>query len=173
MKIELRGLELFGHHGVTEEERERGQLFLYDVELEVGERGANDRIEDAVDYREVAATVRRIADGRFALLEALATTIADALFEIRARTRDRPRPQPEVRPAGSTSFRRRRPPSARDAPSDVRAFRRGHGRVLWRPRTGYGSAVGQMPRAAERLARRGFHDQRDRAVGPRSISRRS
>ena len=57
MKIELRGLELVGHHGVTEQERDAGQLFVYDVELEVGERGANDRIEDAVDYREVAATV--------------------------------------------------------------------------------------------------------------------
>jgi len=101
MKIELRGLELFGHHGATEEERERGQMFLYDVELEVGERGAGDRIEDAVDYREVAATVRRIADGRFALLEALATAIADALVEqftpqhVKVRVR-----KPEVRPAG-------------------------------------------------------------------------
>ena len=101
MKIELRGIELFGHHGVTEEERERGQRFVYDVELEVGERGASDRIENAVDYREVAATVRRIADGRFALLEALATAIADALYEqfapegVKVRVR-----KPEVRPAG-------------------------------------------------------------------------
>jgi dihydroneopterin aldolase len=101
MRIELRGLELFGHHGVTEEERERGQRFVYDVELEVGERGASDRIEDAVDYRRVAATVRRIADGRFALLEALATAIADALVEefpverVSVRVR-----KPEVRPAG-------------------------------------------------------------------------
>ena len=101
MKVELRGVELFGHHGVTEEERERGQLFVYDVELEVGERGANDRIEDAVDYREVATTVMRIADGRFALLEALATAIADALFaqfspdHVTVRVR-----KPEVRPAG-------------------------------------------------------------------------
>ena len=101
MRIELRGLELFGHHGVTEEERDRGQLFVYDVELEVGERGANDRIEDAVDYREVTATVRQIADRRFALLEALASTIADALFEqftperVTVRVR-----KPEVRPAG-------------------------------------------------------------------------
>ena len=101
MRIELRGLELFGHHGVTEEERERGQLFLYDVELEVGERGANDRIEDAVDYRKVAATVRRVADGRFSLLEGLATAIADALFDeftperVKVRVR-----KPEVRPAG-------------------------------------------------------------------------
>ena len=38
--IELRGLELFGYHGVHEEEQRDGQLFLYDVELEVGERGA-------------------------------------------------------------------------------------------------------------------------------------
>ena len=101
MKIELRGLELFGHHGVGEEERERGQLFVYDVELEIGERGANDRIEDAVDYREVAATVRRIAETRFALLEALSTAIADALYEqfrperVSVRVR-----KPEVRPAG-------------------------------------------------------------------------
>jgi dihydroneopterin aldolase len=101
MKIELRGLELFGHHGVSEEERERGQMFLYDVQLEVGTRGVNDRIEDAVDYREVAATVRRIADGRFALLEALATAIADALFEQFAPERVSVRVRkPEVRPAG-------------------------------------------------------------------------
>jgi len=100
MKIELRGLELFGHHGVSEEERDRGQMFVYDVELEVGERGANDRIENAVDYREVAATVRRIADQRFALLEALSSAIADALFaqfepaHVSVRVR-----KPEVRPA--------------------------------------------------------------------------
>ena len=62
MRVELRGLELFGHHGVGEEERERGQRFVYDVELEVGERGADDRIEDAVDYREVAAAVREVAE---------------------------------------------------------------------------------------------------------------
>jgi dihydroneopterin aldolase len=101
LRIELRGIELFGHHGVTEEERERGQMFVYDVELEVGERGASDRLEDAVDYREVAATLRRVAAGRFALLEALATAIADALFEQFAPERVEVRVRkPEVRPAG-------------------------------------------------------------------------
>jgi dihydroneopterin aldolase len=101
LKIELQGLELFGHHGVGEEERDRGQRFLYDVELEVGERGASDRIEDAVDYREVAAAVREVAGRPHRLLESLATELAETLvarFPVeRARVRVR---KPEVRPAG-------------------------------------------------------------------------
>ena len=81
MTIELHGLELHGHHGVLEEERRAGQRFLFDVELEVGEAGSADRIEDAVDYREVAACVREVSDGRaFDLLEALAAAVADELL---------------------------------------------------------------------------------------------
>jgi dihydroneopterin aldolase len=42
--------------------------------------GSTDRIEDTVDYREVAALVREISDGRaFQLLEALAAALAEAL----------------------------------------------------------------------------------------------
>jgi len=82
MKIELRGVELHGFHGVLEQERTEGQRFLFDVELEVGEAGASDRIEEAVDYREVLACVRAVSDGRaFHLLEALAPAVADALLE--------------------------------------------------------------------------------------------
>ena len=101
MKIELRGLELYGYHGVHDHERENGQQFVYDVELEVGDRGADDRIENAVDYRLIAAAVREVADEPYSLLEALASAIAGALFErfepewVRVRVR-----KPEVRPAG-------------------------------------------------------------------------
>ncbi len=81
MRIELRGLELHGFHGALDWERERGQRFVFDVELEVGEAGASDRLEDAVDYRDVAACVREVSDGRaFRLLEALATALADELM---------------------------------------------------------------------------------------------
>ena len=100
--VEVRGLRVFGRHGVHENERERGQDFLFDVELEVGERGASDRLEDAVDYVEVAQAVRGVSEARqYALLEALASAVADelerrfALERLRVRVR-----KPEVRPAG-------------------------------------------------------------------------
>jgi len=100
--VEVRDLRVFGRHGVHEEERERGQDFVFDVELEVGERGASDRLEDAVDYVEVARAVQGVSDvQQFALLEALASAVADELQRrfsperIRVRVR-----KPEVRPAG-------------------------------------------------------------------------
>ena len=77
--IELYGVELHGFHGVLEEERRDGQRFLYDLWLEVGARGATDRIEDAVDYREVLDCVREVNDEPRQLLEALAAAVADAL----------------------------------------------------------------------------------------------
>jgi dihydroneopterin aldolase len=99
--VEVRDLRLFGRHGVHEEERERGQDFLFDVELEVGERGTSDRLEDAVDYVEVARVVQEVSDAQqFALLEALASAVADDLERryapVRVRVRVR---KPEVRPA--------------------------------------------------------------------------
>src|SRR5262249_35801131 len=77
---EVRDLRIFGRHGVHDEERERGQEFLFDVELEVGDRGASDRLEDGVDYVEVARTVEEVsAATQFALLEALASAVAEEL----------------------------------------------------------------------------------------------
>jgi dihydroneopterin aldolase len=97
--IELAGLEVFGYHGVNEDERRDGQRFLYDLELDVGEAGASDRIEDAVDYRDVTACVREVSESRaFHLLEALAAAVADALLDrfpvARVRVRVR---KPDVR----------------------------------------------------------------------------
>ena len=53
--LELEGLEVFGRHGVLDEERRDGQLFLYDVRLELGAAPPSDRVEDTVDYRDIAA----------------------------------------------------------------------------------------------------------------------
>jgi dihydroneopterin aldolase len=81
MQIELAAIELHGYHGVNPEERRDGQTFLFDVWLDVPDgTGASDRIEDTIDYREVAALVRQLSDGRhYQLLEALAAALAEAL----------------------------------------------------------------------------------------------
>lgn len=84
LAIELEGLELWGHHGVLEEERRDGQRFLVDVELEPLDptAAASDAIEDAVDYRSVVAVVQEVSAGTaFHLLEAFATAIADTLLQ--------------------------------------------------------------------------------------------
>jgi dihydroneopterin aldolase len=79
--VELRGLRVFGRHGVHEHEQRDGQDFLFDVDLEVGDRGTSDHIEDAVDYGAVARAVQELSDAqRYDLLEALATAIANELL---------------------------------------------------------------------------------------------
>jgi len=100
--VELRGLRIHGRHGVHAHEKEAGQEFVFDVELDVGERGASDRLQDAVDYTAVAQTVKEISDARsYDLLEALATAVADELLERFSPERVRVRiAKPEVRPAG-------------------------------------------------------------------------
>ena len=78
--IEVNDYRLFGRHGVHAHEKENGQDFVFDVSLDVGTRGTSDRLEDAVDYREVAAVVRAVSEShRYDLLEALAPAVADAL----------------------------------------------------------------------------------------------
>ena len=82
MRIALHGIEVHGYHGVLDDERREGQRFLFDVELELGEQAArSDRIEDAVDYRDVAAAVREVSDARaHQLLESLVVSVAEDLL---------------------------------------------------------------------------------------------
>jgi dihydroneopterin aldolase len=78
--IQLDDLLLHGFHGALDWERDRGQNFLFDIELEVGEAGSSDKLADAVDYREVARCVKDVSDARsYHLLEALASAVADEL----------------------------------------------------------------------------------------------
>ena len=78
--VEVHGLEVFGHHGVGEDERRDGQRFLYDIDFDVSDRVLSDRIDDAVDYRDVIGIVERVSGERSVrLLEALAAAVADAI----------------------------------------------------------------------------------------------
>ncbi len=100
--VELRGLRLFGRHGVHAHEKENGQDFVFDVDLDVGERGSSDRLEDAVDYREIAFAVREVSDARsYDLIEALAGAVADELLRRFAAERVLVRVvKPAVKPGG-------------------------------------------------------------------------
>jgi 7,8-dihydroneopterin aldolase/epimerase/oxygenase len=82
--IEINGLSLYTHHGVTEAEREIGQRLLVDLTLEVGEVDATvtDMVEDTVDYGEVCNTVALVAQQRsYKTLGRLSTAIADRLLD--------------------------------------------------------------------------------------------
>jgi 7,8-dihydroneopterin aldolase/epimerase/oxygenase len=77
--VEIHGLEVFGRHGVDEDERRDGQQFLVDVTLELPEP-AEDSIDATVDYRAVRDTVRELSDARsYKLLESLAQAAAEAI----------------------------------------------------------------------------------------------
>ena len=82
--IEISGLALFTHVGVTAAEREVGQRLLLDVRLDVGESDATvtDRLEDTVDYAEVCDTANLVAQQRsYKTLERLCAAIADRLLD--------------------------------------------------------------------------------------------
>ncbi len=81
--IEISGLSLYTHHGVSEAEREVGQRIVLDLRLDIGESDATvtDSIEDTVDYGEVCQLVALIAQQRsHRTLERLCSTIADRLL---------------------------------------------------------------------------------------------
>lgn len=78
-RIRLHGMVFYGYHGVYGAEKELGQQFVVDVELELSLEAAGraDDLELAVNYQGVYALVRDIVEERdFNLLEAMAETIA-------------------------------------------------------------------------------------------------
>lgn len=81
--VEISGLSLYTHHGLTAAEREVGQRLVLDLRLDIGETDATvtDSIEDTVDYAEVCQLVALIAQQRsHKTLERLCSTIADRLL---------------------------------------------------------------------------------------------
>ena len=82
--IEISGLSLFTHVGVTAAEREVGQRLLLDIRLDAGECDATitDRIEDTIDYAQVCDVANLVAQQRtYKTLERLCAAIAERLLE--------------------------------------------------------------------------------------------
>jgi 7,8-dihydroneopterin aldolase/epimerase/oxygenase len=100
--IEISGLSLYTHHGVSEAEREIGQRLLLDLRLDVGQTDATvtDRVEDTVDYAEVCQLVALVAQQRsYRTLERLCSAIADRLladFELEGVWVKASKPEPPI-----------------------------------------------------------------------------
>jgi 7,8-dihydroneopterin aldolase/epimerase/oxygenase len=81
--IEVSGLSLYTHHGVSAAEREVGQRLVLDLRIEVGEADATvtDMVEDTIDYAAVCERVALIAQQRsYKTLERLCSAVADRLL---------------------------------------------------------------------------------------------
>ena len=84
VEVEVRGLSIYTHHGVTEAEREVGQRLEIDVSFDVPDCDAvlTDRLEDTVDYAEVGDLVALAATERsYRTLERLCHVIGERLME--------------------------------------------------------------------------------------------
>src|SRR3954453_1279032 len=82
--VEICGLSIFTHHGVTEAERETGQRLVIDVSFDVPDCDAvlTDRLEDTVDYAQVCDIVVLAATERsYRTLERLAQVVGERLME--------------------------------------------------------------------------------------------
>lgn len=78
--ISLIGLRQYGYHGVLADEREQGQDFVVDaeIELDVGPAARSDDVADSVHYGELATALAAVVTGKpVNLLETLAERLID------------------------------------------------------------------------------------------------
>ncbi len=81
--IHLTGIRAYGYTGFLPEEQVLGQWFEVDLTLwlDLSKSGQSDRLEDTLDYRQtIEATKQVIKTQKFALVEKLATAIAEAIL---------------------------------------------------------------------------------------------
>ena len=82
-KIILTGIELYGHHGCTAEEQQRGQIIKVDLEmfLSLSAAGKGDDLDKTVDYSKILFHVEQIVCGKSRkLIETVAEEIAENLL---------------------------------------------------------------------------------------------
>ncbi|HEU5142190.1 MAG TPA: dihydroneopterin aldolase [Solirubrobacterales bacterium] len=84
VEIDLRGLSIYTHHGVSDAEQEIGQRLEFDISFDVPDCDAvlTDRVEDTIDYAEVSDLVALAATERsYRTLERLAQVVGERLIE--------------------------------------------------------------------------------------------
>jgi 7,8-dihydroneopterin aldolase/epimerase/oxygenase len=84
VEVDLRGISIYTHHGVSDAEQEVGQRLEFDLSFDVPDCDAvlTDRIEDTIDYSEVCDIVALAATERsYRTLERLAQVVGQRLIE--------------------------------------------------------------------------------------------
>ena len=84
VEVDLRGISIYTHHGVSDAEQEVGQRLEFDLSFDVPDCDAvlTDRIEDTIDYSEVCDIVALAATERsYRTLERLAQVVGERLIE--------------------------------------------------------------------------------------------
>jgi dihydroneopterin aldolase len=84
VEVELHGLSIYTHHGVSDAEQEIGQRLEFDISFDVPDCDAmfTDRLEDTVDYSQVTDIVVFAATERsYRTLERLAQVVGARLME--------------------------------------------------------------------------------------------
>ena len=82
-RILLRDLRIFAYHGVNPEEKEYGQTFLADVEMETDFTAAvaGDDVGDTVSYAQASKTLQKaLTETRYDLIETAADAAVRALL---------------------------------------------------------------------------------------------
>ena len=84
-RLKLTGIEVFAHHGVLPEERQIGQRFLIDLDIEADLQaaGESDSLAETIDYGSVAERVHELVVGeKWNLIERIAEETAKLVLSI-------------------------------------------------------------------------------------------
>lgn len=82
-QITIRNMEIFGYHGVFEEEAFLGQKFIVTAKLflSVRQAGKTDDLKKSLDYGEACGLIKKLVETeRYMLIESLAEEIAEQLL---------------------------------------------------------------------------------------------
>lgn len=81
-RIELLGVEAFGHHGVYRQEKDTGQKFVVDMVVwtDFADAAGSDSLGDTINYVELADIAVDVIQGPgYDLIETVASVIADRI----------------------------------------------------------------------------------------------
>ena len=82
--IILNGIQVYGYHGVNQQEKDEGQIFSVNLEIEydLEKAGSSDLMNDTVDYSVLYSLVKSVLEGpSYNLLESVAGKITEGITD--------------------------------------------------------------------------------------------